>query len=207
MVPVQTEERAARRGRAMERWRRRSRLIHRFRKILPASIAAILVLLGGWVAIRGLLIQLSDARDAAASIHMTNAHFFGRDGDGRAYVLSAREAARDDADYQRIRLRDALLALNFDSPAQTLVSADRGIYREDNRLLALSGHIHFRDPSGDDFLTQQAVVDTVNGALVGPGPVKGFGPTGTIQANSFEIFDRGQRVVFRGDVHSRLKRG
>lgn len=198
---------AARHRREMERWRRRARLIGLFRRAAPAAAAAILLLLTGWVLIRGALSKISDARDGAASIHMTNARFFGRDGDGHGYVLGAREAVRDDADFQRIQLRGALLSLNADTPTQTQISADRGVYRENDRILRLSGHVTFRDGSGDTFITEQAIVDTINGTITGPSKIRGTGPTGVIAADAFEIFDRGRRMVFSGDVHSRLKQG
>lgn len=196
---------AARHRREMERWRRRARMIGFFRRALPAAVAAVLLVLAGWVLIRGALSKISDARDGAASIHMTNAHFFGRDGDGHGYVLGAREAVRDDADFQRIQLSGALLSLNADTATQTQISADRGVYRENDRILRLSGQVTFRDGSGDTFVTEQAVVDTINGTITGPSKVRGTGPTGVIAADAFEIFDRGQRMVFSGDVHSRLK--
>lgn len=196
-----------RRRREMQRWRRRARMIHLFRRALPATIAAILMLLTGWVVIRGVLTRLTDARDGAASIHMTNARFFGRDGDGHPYVLAAGGAARDDADFQRIQLRDAMLSLNADMPVHTQISATRGVYRENDRILRLSGQVTFRDGAGDLFITEQAIVDTINGVITGPSKIRGSGPTGVIAADAFEIFDRGQRMVFRGNVHSRLKQG
>jgi lipopolysaccharide export system protein LptC len=199
--------RSIRRLGEIEKWRRHSRIVRRLRRGLPAAIGAILILLTGWVAVRAVLTRIGDARDSTALIHMSNARFFGRDGDGRAYVLAAQEAARDDADFQRIQLRGAVLTLNLDGPDQTRISADRGVYRENDRILRLNGHVVFRDGSGDVLVTEQAVVDTINGSIVGASRIRGTGPTGAIVADSFEIFDRGRQLVFHGDVHSRLKQG
>jgi lipopolysaccharide export system protein LptC len=196
-----------RRGR-MQAWRRRSRLIRFLRRALPAMIAAILVLLAGWVTVRGILVRFTDLRAATgALIHMSNAKFYGRDGDRKAYILGANEAARDNFDPHRIVLTGPILALDSGDPRERHISADRGVYRDDTKILLLHGRVSLRDPGGDNLITDQAIVDTAKGTIVGQGRVYGSGPTGTITAESFAVFDRGQRVVFRGEVHSVMKRG
>ena len=97
----------------MERWRRRSRQIHFFRRALPTAIIVILIVLAGWILLRGFLSRLGDLRAATTTIHMTNARFFGRDENGRPYELSAVEATRSDKDFQRIAL--SKLQLIFDA--------------------------------------------------------------------------------------------
>jgi lipopolysaccharide export system protein LptC len=61
-----------------------------------------------------------------------------------------------------------------------------------------------RDSQDDSFATDQAIVDTVNGAVAGKSPVVGQGPSGSIHADAYAIYDRGQRLVFQGKVHSRV---
>jgi lipopolysaccharide export system protein LptC len=198
---------AARRERGMERWRARSRLIHRMRRILPAAIAAILLLLTGWVVVGAILARLGDAHPAGqALIHMTNAHFFGRDSSSRPYILSAAEASRDDKDLQLVTLQLPTLTLSVGTPQSSKVSADAGVYREDSRMIRLWGHVALQTANGNLFRTDQALVDSVHGTVHGPSPVSGVGPSGEITAHAFDVYDRGARVVFRGEVHSRMKR-
>jgi lipopolysaccharide export system protein LptC len=197
--------RLERRARDMRRWRRRSLLIAALRRILPLVILAIAALFGGWVLFGGLITGGAGGHGAPpSSIHMTNARFLGRDAQGHAYVLTAAEAARDNTDFQRITLTNPTLTMDSDGPKPTRLSADRGVYREDNRILLLDGHVSVRDSQDDSFLTEQAIVDTVNGAVAGKSPVSGQGPTGSIRADSYAIYDRGQRLVFQGKVHSRV---
>jgi len=199
---------ALRRRKRMQQWRERSRLIHFMRRALPAAIIAILVILTGWVVVRGILVRFSDLHGGAAGlIHMTNAHFYGRDGDQKPFVLGSAEASRDDFDQHRIWLTTPILALDAGDPRERHISADHGVYRDDTRILLLHGHVSLRDPSGDNLLTNQAIVDTAHGTVVGQGRVTGDGPSGTISAQTFSVYDQGQRVVFRGEVHSVLKRG
>ena len=198
---------ADRRERGMERWRARSRLIRRLRVILPGAMAAIVTLLVAWVAIGGLLARIGEAHPAGqALIHMTNARFFGRDSGGRPYVLSAQEASRDDKDLRLVTLTQPSLALDAGSDRASHISADHGLYREDDRIVRLDGHVALQNPDGDVFHTDRAIADTTKGTVVGPSPVSGMGRTGDIDARSFVVLDRGAQVVFRGEVHSRLKR-
>jgi lipopolysaccharide export system protein LptC len=198
---------AARRERGMARWRARSRLIHRLRRILPAIMGVILLLLAGWVLVGAILARLGDARPGGqALIHMTNARFYGRDTASKPYVLSAAEAWRDDKDLQLVSLQLPALTLDVGTPQSSRISADAGIYREDTRVVHLWGHVALQTASGDLFRSDQAIADTVRGAVHGPAPVSGVGPSGDITAQAFDIYDRGARVVFRGEVHSRMKR-
>jgi lipopolysaccharide export system protein LptC len=189
----------------MARWRARSRLVRRMRIVLPGAMAAILTLLTAWVAVGALLSRIGEAHGAAL-IHMTNARFYGRDNAGRAYVLAAAEASRDDRDVRRIELDRPSLTLDTGAQGPSRVSADRGVFREDDRRLALEGDVTLQLASGGVFRTDRAIADTLKGTVAGPSPVSGSGPQGAISADAFDVYDRGARVVFRGDVHSRFKR-
>ena len=178
------------------------------RKALPAAIIAILVLMAGWVLARGLLARIGDLRGRlGGAIHMTNAQFHGRDDQDRAYVVFAREASRDDFDENRFYLVDPRMVFDAENAKESHISADQGVYRKDTRILNLRGHVSLRDPSGNNFDTQQAIVDTAHGTIAGQGRVTGTGPTGAITSQSITVYDQGQRVVFRGNVHSVVKRG
>jgi lipopolysaccharide export system protein LptC len=197
----------ARRRRNIERWKRRSRQIHFFRRALPTAIAVIVISLAGWILLRGLLTRLGDLRNATSTIHMTNARFYGRDGNGRPYVLSAAEATRSDRDSQRIAL--ARLHMTFDSGGaanqNSHISADHGVYREDDRILRLRDHVTMHDQTGNTFLTDQATVNTVTNAVEGRDHVQGSGPMGSVSSDSYAIYNKGETVVFRGHVHSQIK--
>lgn len=205
-APISEERRLLRRQVQTEAWRRRSRLIHRLRHILPISIASIVVLLTGWVLFKGLVSGIGDGHAGGAAIHMTNARFQGRDGDGHAYVLAAAEVSRDSVDIGRLHLIKPFLIYNAESLKPTRIVADQGLFREDDHLLSLQGHVVAADGEGYVFRTSDAVVDTLHLVVNGWNKVTGSGPTGTITGDSFGIYDHGQTIVFSGDVHSILKR-
>lgn len=196
----------ARRRRNIERWKARSRQIHFFRRALPAAIAVILVSLAGWVLVRSILTSMGDLKNATSTIHMTNAHFYGRDENGHPYVMSAAEATRSDRDMQRIALNK--VQLNFDAGGankNSHISADHGVYREDDRILRLRGNVIMKDQSGNTFVTDQAVVNTVNNSIQGQDHVQGAGPMGAVASDSYAVYDKGATVVFQGHVHSQIK--
>ena len=196
----------ARRRRNLDRWRRRSRQIHFFRRALPTAMVVILVGLAGWILLRGILTSLGNLQSATATIHMTNARFYGRDGNGRPYLLIAGEATRGDKDFQRIALNR--LQLLFDEGGvnhSSHISADHGVYREDDRILRLRGHVIMHDQSGNTFVTNKAIVNTVTNAARGDEHVEGSGPMGAVTADSYAVYDKGATVVFQGHVHSQIK--
>lgn len=199
------EGRLARRRARMLAWRSRSRLILRLRRILPISVAAVLLLLTGWVVVKGWIGRMGDVRASGAAIHMTNAHFYGRDGNGRAYVLGAAEASRSDNDMQQIKLVKPFLQFNADALKPSEIRADRGVYRESTHILRLDHNVVMTDGTGNRFKTEQAIVDTVQSTVNGWTKVEGSGPSGVVTADSYGIYDHGRRIVFSGNVHSIIK--
>jgi lipopolysaccharide export system protein LptC len=191
----------------MRRWRTRSRLVAFFRVALPGAIGLIVLGLAGWLIATGIIDRLNaHPTESVGTIHMTDARFLGRDSDGRAYAITADDAIRDNFDLQKITLVRPAMVIGEGTPKSIRVSADSGVYREDNRILMLNGHVRVADEAGESFQTAQAIVDTVKAVVAGNSPITGQGPTGEITANSYAISDRGQHLVFQGKVHSRLKR-
>jgi lipopolysaccharide export system protein LptC len=189
---------------AIARMRRRSRLILRLRKALPAAIAAVFALLIGWVLVRSVLTALSDLTRAAAVIHMTNPHFYGQDDHGRDFVVLAREAQRSLRDANDIRLIQPDLKLAGTGGRAFEVAARQGIYDQATHRISLVGDVKVTSGDGTTFRTQRALIDMRAGTVIGNSPVQGSGPLGQIQASSYAIYDRGAQVVFTGQVHTHL---
>ena len=55
------------------------------------------------------------------------------------------------------------------------------------------------------FETAASLFDTKTGELVGSGPIQGSGSLGEITAKSYGVYDKGDRMVFKGGVHTRLQ--
>lgn len=194
------EERQAR----IARWRRRSRTIQVLRVLLPAAMALITLYLVGLVAWRSLAEQPRADRDAQTSIRLVNARFVGRVEDGRGFQLGAKAAIRSERDYQIISLTDPMLVVGAETARPARMSARAGVYNERDKLLRLKGDVRIDDGQGVRFTSQEAVIDTRTGKVVGDDRVAGEAPLGQMTAKSYSVEDKGDRMTFKGGVRARI---
>ncbi|MBO9710754.1 MAG: LPS export ABC transporter periplasmic protein LptC [Caulobacter sp.] len=192
--------------RDLRRWRRRSRRVRLARVVLPVAMVSLLVVVGGQVGWRTLTAGERRPSETKAQIRMITPRFYGVSSDGRPFVITARSAVRDDADLKRVFLESPTLTLGVGSPAPTRSTADRGVYREDTLLLKLYGNVRMDDGAGYRFASNEAQVDTRNGNITGETTLQGEGPTGQVQSNAYSVYDKGDRIIFRGGVKTRVDR-
>ncbi len=191
-------------ARAMEKWRRRSRMIHFWRRALPVLMALITVGVLTLVVIRTVFGSHGPtARDQ--EIRMLSPKYFGRDNSGRPYTVTAKDAVRDPVHVERISMDQpdmVLQSLNGDPP--THVYSATGLYNETTHMLALDGQVHLDDGKGDIFISEHALVNTDAGTVDGRSPVTGTGPLGQTSSSSYAIKDSGRDVLFIGNVKSHI---
>ena len=187
-----------------ERWRRRSRLIRTLRVVLPATIALIFVGLVGSVAWSTFNAQPKEAAAGDEPIRLVKPRFVGRDDKGRAFVLTAESAIRDRLDYQRVMLKKPALVLDEAGPDEMRINGADGIFHEQNGKLELSGGVRLADTK-NAFATAASLFDTKTGEVIGSGPIQGAGGLGEINAKSYGVYDKGDRMVFKGGVRTRLE--
>jgi lipopolysaccharide export system protein LptC len=186
------------------RWRRRSRVIRILRVVLPLMVGLIFATLVGFV-IHGTIAGPPAASDATDTpIRLVNFRLVGRDDKGRAFVLTADSATRDQQDYQRIHLVRPSLLIDAESPRPTRLSATRGVMHEGAGKLSLDGGVQL---NGADLsvATASSVYDTATGILQGQGDIAGRTALGEVNAKSYGVYDEGERMIFRGDVRGRIQ--
>ena len=181
-----------------------SLLVRVLRIVLPLTMIATVVSLVTLVTLHAARRDDAMQKDATTPIEMINPHFFGRDSQNRPYTLSARQAARDPRSFQRVLLSYPAVTLDANCANPSTVTADTGVYHEDSRLLYLQGHILANNASSSHFATDRAVVDTRTGAVSSPSALSSQTSAGAVQSKGFDVFDKGDRVVFKGGVHARL---
>jgi lipopolysaccharide export system protein LptC len=188
------------------RWRDRSRAIRFWRRALPMVIVGIVALLVLWIGGRSAIVKLtsSNLSKETGGVRMVNPRFYGRDTHDRAFVVGAAEAARDAASGHTVTLKAPSVTLDAGGANPTRVAAARGVYREDEKRLNLTGQVDLQDGRGYHFTTPKAVVDTSTGRVTGDSGVRGEGPLGQIAASSYGVYDRGRRIVLKGDVHAHI---
>jgi lipopolysaccharide export system protein LptC len=188
---------------SIRRWKRRSRLIRALRILLPALIVLTVAALAATVAYNTLARGPSAPSSSDEPIRLVNPRFVGRDDRGRAFVLTAVSATRDPRDYQRVLLDKPALVLDEEGPDPLRITGGAGVYHEGNRKLEVSGGVHLSGAKAA-FETAESLFDTKTGELVGSGPIQGSGSLGEITAKSYGVYDKGDRLVFKGGVHTRL---
>ena len=178
-------------------------MIRRLRVILPSLIGLILAAMAGFILHTTFLGRDAAPREADAPIQLVNPRFVGKDDKGRAFVLTAATAVRDENDYQRVLLDKPALILDAEGINPTRVTAKSGVYREDRRVLNLDGGVTM---SGQDttFDTLSSIFNTATGELEGQGEISGSSSLGEITAKSYGVYDKGERLVFKGGVRGRI---
>ena len=191
------------RDRTIARWRRRSRAVRVLRIVVPGLIAAILIGLGVTVAINTLRPAVEQAQETNQPIRLIKPRFQGRDDRGRAFVITAASATRDPQEYSRVILDHPAVVLDEQGPDPTRIVAQHGVFHENTGQLEVGGGVRMASAK-QTFQTESSRFDTKTGELVGSGPVQGSGALGEISAKSYAVTDKGDRMVFDGDVHTRI---
>ncbi len=141
-------------------------------------------------------------------VRMVNPRFTGRDAAGAPYELTAQAAVRSAESAATTALENPrLVYLDADGASDedgSIVTATTGVYDRGAGVLDLFGDVEFNTEGGYRFTTTHARVFVEDGRVVGEEPVEGQGPIGAVQAQSFEIFDSGERIVFRNAVEARI---
>lgn len=187
-----------------ERWRRRSRLIRTLRVVLPALIALIFAGLVGSVAWSTFNAAPKSARGGDEPIRLVTPRFVGRDDKGRAFVLTAESATRDRLDYQRVVLKKPALVLDENGPEMLRINGADGVFHEQDGKLELTNGVRLADTK-NTFETASSLFDTKTGEVIGSGPIQGAGGLGEIRAESYGVYGKGDRMVFKGGVRTRLE--
>jgi len=140
--------------------------------------------------------QQIDQLEGDQVVTMVNARFTGRNFSGDAYVITAEAAQRRRADPSVINLTNPRMV----DDKGTEVSAPVGVYYQNADYLDLFQAVRIRDREGYEFTTTAARVFVQEGRVQGLEPLSGNGPLGDVRADSYEIEDEGDRVIFRGNV-------
>ena len=187
----------------IQAWRRRSRVIAALRVVFPALIGVILLGLGASVAWNSYSGPAAPAGLSDEPIKLVNPRFVGRDTRSRAFVLVAITATRDLNDINKVYLDQPALVMDDEGPDPLRITAKSGVYHQDSGKLEVSGRVRLSGARGA-FETAQSLFDTKTGELVGSGPIHGLGGMGEINAQSYGVYDKGDRMVFKGGVHTVL---
>ena len=188
----------------MERRRRRLVWVKFLRRTLPVAAGVALVSVVGQVAWRNLQEATGAPAVAESTARMVNPQFSGTGRDGSRYVVTAQSGVRDPKDATRIVLEKPTVSVSRAGAAATHTVAQRGVFREDDHSLSLNGDVRVEEAGGFHFMANTAVIDTSTGKVVGD-KVQGQSSSGSVQSGSYSVTEKGDRMIFKGGVHSQLK--
>ncbi len=185
---------------------RRRKSVSALRLVLPA-----VALLASGAIVTQAAIRAAGAKAssvvAGAPLRMENPRFTGAMKDGRAFLIVATAAVRDKVDPNKIALESPKLTRGYGSDNPTQVVAKLGNYDESRGALLLTSDVQIENGDGYVFKTEKAVIDTRTGEVMGDSGVRGSASGDQVQADSYSVSDKGDRVIFKGRVRSRLNPG
>lgn len=172
------------------------------KRLLPLAAVGLLSAIALWpefesAADRGRVAfkRVADVRPDA--LHVVDPRYQGVDEQNRPYTVTAAVAVQaGDADV--VTLRDPRADLQLTDGGWIYLEANDGRYDRRRNWLDLSGQVTIHHDDGTQFVTEQAALDIATGDASGDAPVASQGPFGTLTAQGFRLYDRGQRVVFNG---------
>tara|TARA_R110002073_G_scaffold18767_2_gene69112 strand:+ start:11892 stop:12587 length:696 start_codon:yes stop_codon:yes gene_type:complete len=189
--------------------RRRTAFVRTLRFALMAAAAAISALVIVQIVLSMMGEVEPDAITVGEDARMVNPRFTGRDEGGAPFTVTADAAIRRQGDALNLtELENPRLDYESIAALQTApdgVLAERGFYDSENRILDLETDVRFRTGSGYEFISETARLLLQEDRVIGNSPVEGSGPMGDIRADSYEILDGGDRVVFTGGVVAHIE--
>jgi len=193
---------------AAERARNRRRApVRRLRLVLAVFAIGVGVAVVAQASLRSFASNKLQTQAADTPLVLNKPRFTGVLKDGRAFLITAQHAERDAKDQNLVRLTAPLLVRGYGAPDPTQATAKTGLYRETEHTLLLSDDVKITSAEGYAFDAPQALIDMRTGEVSGNSGIAGTAPQGNTQANSYNVTDKGDRVVLKGRVRTRLEPG
>ncbi|GAB6053054.1 hypothetical protein JCM17960_18740 [Magnetospira thiophila] len=194
------EAEAFRRRRQVARY---SRMVHVLKVLFPIIAVVLLVLIAIWPHIQP---EDNSFRIGIASMEvgdvdqagMVNARYVGTDDGGRQFSVSADLARNLGGGTEHVELEMPKADITLEDGTWLVLTANSGLYTQERKALDLKGAVNLFHDTGYEIRTSLAHVDLGNNSASGNEPVTGQGPFGELQAEGFDIRDRGRTIYFTG---------
>lgn len=183
--------------------RSHTRFVQRTKWTLPALAIGLLLLVAIWPQLNSVFqhvrfgvprIDLSEA----LRLRMVNPRYSGIDRDSRPYILTAKAATQVPRSDDLITLDGPKADMTTRSGNWVEISSDAGTYQSQPQLLDLYGNVELYQDRGNEFHTDSARIDILNGTAEGRDSISGQGPFGHVTAEGFTMYNRGDVIVFNG---------
>ena len=189
--------------------RRYSHFVGLAKRVLPGVAVALLALVAVWPRLQTEIEQMHftlprlDPREAQ-DLRMVNAHFTGVDRQNRPFVVTAEVARQNPSADQLMALEGPKGDLTSTSGNWFELMSYTGLYQPTTQLLDLFGNVQLFQDKGNEFRTDSAHIDMVNGTAEGHEKIEGQGPFGHVTGEGFRILNHGDIIIFTGHAHLEL---
>jgi lipopolysaccharide export system protein LptC len=199
-IEAEAADRRVRLAQQVAAVRRRSRLIHLLRRLLPGLIIVLGLFNVGWIVAQTVINSMNVYGGNLNEIRYTNPRYYGQGSNGDRYTISGLEAVRKGMNATTISLKAPNMEFkSADTEGPTKVSAANGVFDQTTNKFTLTGHVVIA-AGGSDFVlrTELAVVDLDKSTVSGDKHVEGNGSAGHIVGESFLVSDNGRSLDIKG---------
>ena len=180
-----------------------SRYVNFMKFILPLMALALVAAIMIWPQLQvmdtSFSIALSNAKlSTKEGLSMVNARFVGVDLKKQPFSITADIAKNLLKDITQIELEMPKADITVSDGSWLVLTANSGVYYQKRKFLNLEGAVNLFHDSGYEFKTKKANIDLNQGIAISNEPVKGQGPFGQLQAEGFQIENKGNKISFLG---------
>jgi LPS export ABC transporter protein LptC len=118
------------------------------------------------------------------------------DAQGNPYHVTAEKAYIED-NSEFVVLKSPFYEITLKNGQKVIITAERGRLNQTTKDLHLEGKVHVVDSRGYIFDSEEADVNFDKGLINGKKPLTGEGPDVTVQSGSFEIHDKGDKIILK----------
>lgn len=177
-----------------------------FKVLLPAMAAALILLVAAWPQFmiedpRFRLVANKLVSGQTESLTMLNPRYSGSDEKSRPYTITADMATQSRKGASSVELELPKGDIKLGDDEWLAVTARTGQFQRDKQILDLNGSVSLFHDRGFELHTEAARIDLDRGTAQGDASVVGQGGQGSIEAEGFQVLDRGRRVIFTGKSH------
>ena len=176
--------------------------------------AIALVLIGVFIANTGgnaddnfFLDEFADVNATSEELRMAKPHFSGVDDDGTPFDITADAAIQTPGDDKTVKLENPK-AVSAADGKRSVISARRGAFDSDQKILNLEDNVLFDHTIGEDgytLTTPTATFSVDDETITSTEGVAGQGPRGaTLKADKMFADNKTGKVVFEGNVHTTI---
>lgn len=182
----------------LDQARRRSAFLRVFRLVAATLSGACLVALLLGIVLNGFGPGAVGQRAIGVeeTLTMLNPRFSGRDAGGTKYEITADRAVRQGLDTQKMTLSNP----KFTTEGGRTVTAPRGFYDPESRVIELFDKVVFTDPKGRQLTTSYALIDSRLDLIQGGRAIAGASGLGEVRADAYEVRREGSQIIMRGRV-------